>query len=95
MNLVLRFRSTVAILSAALASEFDQLLARINLWSAREHQADGTHGAISVTGLTFDGETQTTVGAVGAASPLPAAPSGYAVVTIDGTEVVVPFYAKS
>jgi hypothetical protein len=45
--------------------------------------------------LTFDGETQTTVGAAGGATALPATPTGYLVVTIDGTEYVVPYYAKS
>lgn len=38
--------------------------------------------------------TQTTVGGAGAASALPANPTGYAVLQIDGTERVVPFYAK-
>jgi hypothetical protein len=45
--------------------------------------------------LVFDGATQTTVGAAGGASALPATPTGYFVVTIDGVERAVPYYAKS
>lgn len=60
-----------------------------------QHQPDGTHGAVSVTGFTFGGDTQTTVGAAGGATALPATPTGYFVVTIDGTERVVPYYAKA
>lgn len=95
MNLVLRFRASVAGFSQSLAAEFDQLLARINSWSAQEHLTTGAHGDISVTGLTFGGDTQTTVGAAGAASALPATPTGYAVITIGGTDYVLPYYAKS
>lgn len=43
----------------------------------------------------FDGGTQTTVGSAGAASALPANPTGYIVVNVGGTEFVVPYYAKS
>lgn len=39
--------------------------------------------------------TQTTVGAAGSASALPATPSGYATFTLNGVEYVMPFYAKS
>ena len=41
------------------------------------------------------GITQTTVGAAGAASTLPANPTGYTTVLINGTEYVMPYYAKS
>jgi hypothetical protein len=39
--------------------------------------------------------TQATVGSAGAASALPAQPTGYAIIKISGTEYVVPYYAKS
>lgn len=95
MKLVLHFRSIIASFSQALAAEFDQLLVRLNTWGAVQHNNDGTHSAISVTGLTFGGTTQTTVGAAGSAAALPATPSGYWTITIDGTQYVVPYYAKS
>lgn len=40
-------------------------------------------------------ETQTTVGAAGGASALPATPTGYMKIIIDSAEYVVPFYAVS
>ena len=40
-----------------------------------------------------NGPTQTTVGAAGGASALPATPTGYLRVEISGTEFVIPFYA--
>ena len=39
--------------------------------------------------------TQTTVGSAGAATALPANPTGYQTILIDGTEYVMPYYAKS
>lgn len=39
-------------------------------------------------------QTQTTVGAAGTASALPATPTGYVEIVIDGTTYVLPFYAK-
>jgi hypothetical protein len=39
------------------------------------------------------GDTQTTVGAAGGASALPATPTGYAKISIAGTDRVVPYYA--
>lgn len=57
-----------------------------------EHQSDGTHGDVSVTGLAWGGDTATTVGAAGSASALPANPTGYLVITIEGTDVKVPYY---
>lgn len=95
MNLVLKFRSVLQGFSATLVSEFDQLITAINTWSRKEHHADGSHGAITVTSVTFYGTTQTTVGAAGSASALPATPSGYLTITIGTTEYVSPFYAKS
>lgn len=96
MNVFLKFRSVIAGFSKTLVDEFDQLLIRMNTWGSREHNCeDGTHKAISVTGFTFNGDTQTTVGAAGGASALPATPTGYLEVTIGTTDYVVPFYAKS
>lgn len=40
-------------------------------------------------------ETQTTVGAAGAADALPANPTGYARAIVAGEEVLIPYYAKS
>lgn len=40
-------------------------------------------------------KTQTTVGAAGAASALPATPTGYIQMMIGSTQYVVPFYAVS
>ena len=95
MNAVLRFKLLLLKLSVELVSELEQLVLRLNTWAAKEHQSNGEHGAITVTGLTFGGTTQTTVGAAGGASALPATPSGYAVITIGSTEMVVPYYAKA
>lgn len=95
MNLVLRYKLLLLKLSAELVAECEQLVTRLNVWGAKEHQTNGTHAAISVTGFTFAGATQTTVGAAGGASALPATPTGYLTITIDTTEMVVPYYAKA
>jgi hypothetical protein len=95
MKLVLNFVSELTGLSDYLVQELRQMVARINSWASQEHDTDGKHAAISVTGFTFNGTTQTTVGAAGGASALPATPSGYVVFTIGTTEYVTPFYAKS
>lgn len=42
--------------------------------------------------LPSAGAFQTTVGAAGAASALPATPTGYKTETINGAQYVVPFY---
>ena len=39
--------------------------------------------------------TQTTVGAAGAASALPANPTGYAKIDVGGTTYVTPYYAAA
>lgn len=44
-------------------------------------------------GIAYD--TQTTVGAAGTASALPANPEGYANVVISGEEYVIPYYKKA
>lgn len=95
MNLFLRFRAVLAAFSDALVREFDNLILRLNTWGEAEHHKDGTHANISVTGFEFNGTTQTTVGAAGGASALPATPTGYITVTIGTTDYVVPYYAQS
>lgn len=47
----------------------------------------------TITNLTNG--TQTTVGAAGGATALPATPTGYIIMTINGTSRVIPFYAAS
>jgi hypothetical protein len=41
------------------------------------------------------GTTQSTVGSAGSASAVPSAPTGYTSILIEGTEYVIPYYAKS
>lgn len=95
MNLTLHNRDVLA-QYPALLNELDQLIARINLVFGSEHDPQtGAHTNINVTGLIWDGEIQSTVGAAGGASALPATPAGYAVLTIGATEFVLPFYAKA
>jgi hypothetical protein len=95
MNLTLFNRDVLAQIPGVL-NELDQLTARINLVFGAEHDPQtGAHAEISVTGLVFDGATQTTVGAAGGASALPATPTGYWTVTIGSREFVTPYYAKS
>jgi hypothetical protein len=95
MNLVLYNRDTLAQFPALL-NELDQLVTRINTVFNQQHDPQtGEHTDISVTGLEFGGDIQTTVGAAGGASALPATPLGYFEITIDGAAVVVPFYLKS
>jgi hypothetical protein len=62
---------------------------------------DGRVGGASVLAIlkdgkiNFGGPTQTTVGAAGGASGLPATPTGYLRMQIAGTERVIPFYAQA
>lgn len=74
----------------ALAQSVSDALIQIQTGWNVNHALDGSHKK-----LTFTGDTQTTVGAAGSASALPANPTGYMVITIGTTEVVVPYYAKS
>lgn len=60
MKLALHLRTIIAAISPSLAAEFDQLLARINSWAGKEHHTDGTHGAITATGLTITGNATVT-----------------------------------
>lgn len=95
MRLVLYFKEAIQDLLAELASELEQMAARINTWASREHNSDGSHDAITCTSVSMTTTTQTTVGAAGGASALPATPTGYLTVTINGTARVIPFYARS
>lgn len=95
MNLTL-FNRDVLAQYPALSNELDQLVARINAVYGKEHDPQtGAHADISVTGFAFNGTTQTTVGAAGGASALPATPTGYWQITIGERNYVTPFYAKS
>lgn len=92
MNLAQKYKDVLRGVAPSLTDEFDQLLARINfIWGKGHNPQNGQH-----LNLTFDAstETQTTVGAPGGATALPATPTGYLVLTIAATEVVVPYYAK-
>jgi len=46
-------------------------------------------------GVSFGGTTQATVGAAGAASALPGAPTGYLIINVAGVPRVVPFYNQA
>ena len=94
MRLILRWKDVLTKLSSPLVNELTQMVDRINAWAKVEHSGDGTHGDISVTGLNFKGTTQTTVGAAGAASAIPGAPEGWAVISVNGTEKVIPYWPK-
>ena len=96
MRLILRWKPLLQKLSPPLVNELTQLVERINAWALVEHDGNGVHTDVSVETLTFNGSTQTTVGAAGGASALPATPLGYVSIFLsDGTEVVVPYYLKA
>lgn len=59
--------------------------------SERIYPAPILLGDVTLSGI----RTQTTVGAAGGATALPATPTGYIVVVINGAEYIVPYYAKS
>lgn len=100
MNLVLFSRDVWGIVPGLLG-ELDQLVERANkVWSKQHDPQTGAHTHVTATSvttaaLTITDTTQTTVGAAGGASALPATPSGYVPITIDGVEYVVPFYLKA
>jgi hypothetical protein len=96
MRLFLRWKDVLTKLSSPLVNELVQMVDRINAWARAEHNGDGSHGDISVNSLTFNSDTQTTVGAAGGASAQPATPLGYLTVTLrDGTEVVIAYHNKA
>jgi hypothetical protein len=62
--------------------------------------SENTNGDIELepdgTGtVDFDIPTQTSVGAAGAGSALPATPTGYIKIKISGVDYVIPYYAQS
>lgn len=57
--------------------------------------ADLQLGTAGTGVVDFEIATQTTVGAAGGADALPATPTGYLNVKINGSEFVIPYYAKS
>lgn len=105
MKLVLFNRAEWSVVPGLLG-DLDQLVERINtVWSKQHHPQTGAHTDVTADSLTADSveaaaltltaTTQTTVGAAGGASALPATPVGYVPITIDGVEYVVPFYLKA
>lgn len=59
---------------------------------ADTHTVNGTGTVMLLNGTS---QTQTTVGAAGGASALPATPSGYIKITVGGTDFCFPYYARS
>jgi hypothetical protein len=59
--------------------------------------AQGTRGTQGTSGSTAfaTGDTQTTVGSAGAASALPATPTGYLKVVINSVQYVIPYYPQA
>jgi hypothetical protein len=57
--------------------------------------AGGVAKSAAAGEVSYGGSTQTTVGAAGAASALPANPTGYVIINVAGTDRVFPFYAKT
>jgi hypothetical protein len=95
MNLVLYNRDTLAQFPALL-NELDQIVTRINTVFGQQHDPQtGAHTDVSLESLTWNGSTQSTVGAAGAASALPANPEGYLTFTIGTRSYVIPFYEAS
>lgn len=54
--------------------------------------AKGAAGNVGAGAVGYGGTTQTTVGAAGGASALPATPVGYIIVNVAGTNRTIPFY---
>lgn len=95
MNLSL-MKADVLAAVPGLVDELQQLIARIQLVFQKEHDPQtGAHTAITVDSVDFNaGSAQFTVGAAGSASALPATPSLYQSVFVNGVEYVMPLYAK-
>lgn len=92
-------------LGASLTMYVDELDVQTNVsFPGPNIYTNGAATSYNIGGLIVPGvhtndlsltQTQTTVGAAGAATALPANPTGYTVIKIGGTEYVVPYYAKS
>lgn len=100
MSVILGHRDQLAAVPGLL-DEMDQLVESINLRFGAEHDTDtGVHTAVTAESVTtpildLTSTSQTTVGAAGGASALPATPTGYIPVLIGGVEYVIPYYAQS
>lgn len=81
---------------SGLVDELDQMVVNFNTVVGAEHDLEtGAHTAITAVSLDLTGGSQLTVGSAGAASALPATPSLYVSLFVDGVEYVIPAYAKS
>lgn len=58
---------------------------------AADTAIDESTGRLKITSA----DTQSTVGAAGGASALPATPTGYIKAIVNGTTVVIPYYAAA
>lgn len=100
MSVILTRRDELAAVPG-LQQEMDQLVTSINQRFGQEHDPDtGVHSVVTAESvetpiLVLSGTTQTTVGAAGGATALPATPTFYHPIIIDGVEYVVALYAKS
>lgn len=55
----------------------------------------GAAAAAAANTVSYGGTTQSTVGAAGAASALPATPTGYIIINVAGTDRVLPYFDAS
>lgn len=100
MSVILVHRDELAKVPG-LQQEMDQLVTSINQRFGTEHDANsGVHTAVTAESVTtpildLTGTSQTTVGAAGGASALPATPTGYIPILIGGVAYVIPYYAQS
>lgn len=63
--------------------------------SATYHVSTAAPAAVAAGQVGYGGTTQTTVGAAGGASALPATPRGYVIINVAGTDRVLPFYDRT
>jgi len=75
--------------------ENDQIQIAGNRIQTTESNADLQLKTAGTGVIDFETQTQSTVGSAGGASALPATPSGYINIKINGAEYVIPYYAKS
>lgn len=62
---------------------------------AAQISVTGAAASVGANTVSYGGTTQSTVGAAGGASALPATPTGYIIVNVAGTNRVIPYYAAS
>lgn len=86
-------------LTLARSANGGHVIARMGVTNAEFQVNDnsGTTWSVTRSGVPkwISGNTQTTVGAAGAASALPAAPTGYLKINVGSTTYAVPYYAAS